>query len=108
MEFFEKIKKIFVKPKKKVFNVGLVKQAKEQDSLRDKHKIEREDVIVVEKSTTAKSLLNAAGGVVRVLAAIIVICLAVIGLLVLVYPETRAAVVKVLQDTWEQIWGMNQ
>lgn len=69
---------------------------KEQNQLKDRHGISGEDVVVVEKPSLIKFLIT-------LLASIVLFTLATIGLLALIYPEPRAAMVDLLVAIKEQI-----
>lgn len=73
-----------------------------QKALREKYKI-KEDVVVVEKSSVLKVLIRAAGSAVRIMARILLVILATIGIIALIYPETRDALMTVLTGIMEQI-----
>jgi hypothetical protein len=81
------------------------KQAEEQAELKEAYGIKKQDVVVVEKKNAAAQVLRAfgkiAGSVLRKLAAIILILLAIIGLASLVYPNIRAE----LLYTFNQLIG---
>lgn len=73
----------------------------EQKRLHTKHDIEDENVIVVEKSNMVKFSIKSLGVIIRSGATIILLCLAAIGLLCIIYPETRQP----LQDVVVQIFS---
>ena len=73
-----------------------------QKALREKYKL-KEDVVVVEKNNIVKFLVRAAGAVIRILARILLIIFATIGLIALIYPETRAALMGVLTGIYQQV-----
>ena len=73
-----------------------------QKALREKYKI-KEDVVVVEKSSVLKVLIRAAGSTVRIMARILLVILATIGIIALIYPETRDVLMTVLTGIMEQI-----
>lgn len=73
----------------------------EQKRLHTKHDIKDENVIVVEKSNMIKFSIRSIGVVIRAGATMVLLCLAAIGLLCLIYPETRLP----LQDVIVQIFN---
>lgn len=91
------------------YKQGLVKdiEAKnvfrqEQRNLKKKHHIEEsEERIVVEKSNMAKFLIQTLAAMIRVVASICIGVLAVVGLLALLYPSSRAE----MWIVWNGIWG---
>ena len=92
------------------FKTSLVSQVKaqeatvqEQKSLHEKHNIEDENIIVVEKSNMTKFLISTIGGVIRTLSTIILLILAIIGLTAIIYPEPRADLIDIMFDLVDQI-----
>ena len=81
---------------KRKFKNQLVEQMKQeerekehQESLKERYDIE-EDVVVVEKTNTIKFLLKTMLGGARLIIAILVFILALIGLTALIYPDSRS------------------
>ena len=97
--------------KKKRFNEGLLITGKKekiafeegQKRIKRKHHIDNENVVVVEKTNTIKFLVKAAGNTVHVIAAVILIGLAIVGLAALLYPEPRSELFTILSETIKQI-----
>lgn len=56
--------------------------------MKDKYKLD-ENVVIVEKSNTVKFLIKTGIALIRIAVAITIFLLAVIGLISLVYPDTR-------------------
>ncbi len=75
----------------------------EQKRLHTKHDIEDEDVIIVEKSNMVKFSVKSLGVVIRSSATMILLCLAAIGLLCIVYPETRHPLQEVVVQIFKQL-----
>ena len=75
---------------------------KEQQHLKIKHHIQ-DDKIVIEKSNMVKFTIRTLSGIIRVVAAIMVCSLAVIGLERLVYPEPRADLLKIADNILLQL-----
>jgi hypothetical protein len=76
-----------------------IEQQKEQQRLHSKHDIEDENVIVVEKSNMIKFSVKSICAIIHVGATIVLLTLAAVGLLCIIYPETRGP----LQDVVIQI-----
>ena len=80
------------------FETGLVKGIhKEEAKQRTEHNKETIKKVVV------KGTLSPVAFVIRKAATIILLILAAIGLLALIYPQTRTAMQEILQDQFEQI-----
>lgn len=75
----------------------------DQKRLKEKHKIDQDNIVVVEKANIYKFTIKTFIGLVRLLATIIILALAVIGLATLVYPEIRNEFLIILQDVLLQI-----
>lgn len=75
---------------------------KEQEELKQKHNLET-DKVVVEKSNMVKFTVNTVKEIIRTLASILVFILAAIGLVALVYPEPRQALLGVWQEVYTQL-----
>lgn len=80
---------------------------KEQQRLREKHEINNPDVVVVEKDNMWKFLIRFLAGLIRMLAAILLLTLASVGLLALVYPAPRTELLQVLGDIIRQIFRLS-
>ncbi len=80
------------------FSQGLVARAREEEKdratqrhLQEKYQVNTDqDVLIVEKSSLVKYLLNMGVMTIRLMAGIILFLLALIGLAALIYPDTRA------------------
>lgn len=90
------------------FKKGLVEEVKkekafeaDQTRLKDKYNI-KEDVVVVEKNNVYKFTVKVVIGTIKTIATITLLVLATIGLLTLVYPETRNVFLEVLQQLYKQ------
>ena len=68
-------------------------QEKEQEKLQEKYKVDP-DVLIVEKSNMAKFLLRSIGRIIQTSAVITLLIFAAIGILSLVYSETREGLYK--------------
>jgi len=72
-----------------------IERQAQQEKLREKHNIKDENTVVVEKSNMAKFSVNTFIRLVKFFAAVIIVCLAVIGLTALVFPDTREALLAI-------------
>lgn len=75
----------------------------EQERLHAKHNIEDENIVIVEKSNMIKFSVKSIASLIRAGATIILLCLAAIGLLCIIYPETRQAFQEVMQQLINQL-----
>ena len=92
---------------KRKFKNQLVEQMKQeerekehQESLKERYDIE-EDVVVVEKTNTIKFLLKTMIGGARLIIAILVFILALIGLTALIYPDSRSLLIRQGLQVWQ-------
>ena len=90
------------------FKNQLVEQMKQeerekehQESLKERYDIE-EDVVVVEKTNTIKFLLKTMLGGARLIIAILVFILALIGLTALIYPDSRSLLIRQGLQVWQE------
>lgn len=93
---------------KRKFKNQLVEQMKQeerekehQESLKERYDIE-EDVVVVEKTNTIKFLLKTVLGGARLIIAILVFILALIGLTALIYPDSRSLLIRQGLQVWQE------
>lgn len=75
---------------------------KQQEALHEKYDVP-EDVKIIEKSNMGKFMLRTAGTITRIIATIIVIILAVIGVVALIYPDSRDCLFVIYNQTIDQI-----
>lgn len=75
----------------------------EQQKLRKKHSIEEDNVVIVEKSNVYKFTVKTLIALIKTVASILLITLAVVGLYTLIYPSIRIEFFSVLNDTIQQI-----
>ncbi len=80
------------------FKSGFVSKYKEdtkrqdkQQRLKEKHKIQDEHIVVVEKSNMTKFTVKMAVRLIKLAASICLLALAAIGLTTLIFPDTREA-----------------
>ena len=89
---------------KRKFKNQLVEQMKQEE--REKEHQERydieEDVVVVEKTNTIKFLLKTMIGGARLIIAILVFILALIGLTALIYPDSRSLLIRQGLQVWQE------
>ena len=97
---------------KRKFKNQLVEQMKQeerekehQESLKERYDIE-EDVVVVEKTNTIKFLLKTMLGGARLIIAILVFILALIGLTALIYPDSRSLLIRQGLQVWQEFLGL--
>ena len=95
------------------FKSGLVQDYKhtqqvkaDQERLRHEHNIKDSSVVVVEKDSSIISLIRICGRAVQIVAAILLVILAAIGILSLVYPEPREAMLTLFQDMWNHVQSL--
>lgn len=75
---------------------------KVQEKLREKYDI-KENIYVVEKNSLLLFAQRMVGGIFRIFINIVLISLATIGLLALIYPGSRAEVLKIFEQIFRQI-----
>lgn len=91
---------------KKQFLEAIEEEAAEQqrqDDLHVKHNIQDKNVIVVEKSNMIKFSVRSIVALVRLSATILLLVLATVGLLCLIYPETRHAFLEIMKQIINQL-----
>ena len=76
-----------------------LEKERQQKLLHEKHNIEDENVIVVEKSGTYRLIISLC----KTIAAVAVFCLAAAGLLALIYPEPRNEMISILESAISQV-----
>ena len=77
--------------------------SKEQDRLHEKHQDIDDDTVIIETSNMGKFLLNFTRTGIHTIVSIVFIILAAIGILTLLYPETREAFYNVIGRIWLDI-----
>lgn len=80
------------------------KERKEQENLRDKYGITEEKVVIKETSNTGKFLVKALGNVLRVIARLLLLIFAAIGIITLIYPENRELFVETILAAFDGIF----
>lgn len=74
---------------------------KEQQKLKEKHHIEDENVVVVEQKSIFRFLIKILISGLKTAATIAILICATLGLLAMIYPEPREAILQVLQTIVE-------
>lgn len=97
--------------RKKRYKNALIRKANEerafeqsQTQLKEKHGISRDNVIVVEKANTFKFTVKSLAALIRLIAAIIMVILAVIGLAALIYPGPRQELSIIFLESFKQVF----
>lgn len=73
-----------------------------QEKLREKYDV-KEEIYVVEKNSLLLFLQRMVGGIFRIIIQILLIGLATVGLLSLIYPESRREVLHIFEQIFRQI-----
>lgn len=76
---------------------------KEQQKLHIKHKIEDKNVVIVEKNNLISFSVKSIAAFVHMAAGITILILAAIGLLCLVYPDTRKEFIEIMNQVEVQV-----
>lgn len=79
---------------------------RKQKMLKEKHGITNDNVVVVEKSNMAKFLIRVMGNIIRIIATICILILAIIGLMTLVYPVLRAPFFDIAKSILHQFFSL--
>ena len=77
------------------------REKEHQEILKERYDIE-EDVVVIEKNNTIKFLLKTLLGGARLIIAILVFILALIGLTALIYPDSRSLLIRQGLQVWQE------
>ena len=83
-------------------NVQDTKEQLQQDSLKKKHNITK-DVIVVEKSNWLKFIFKGFSSIIHYAATFILVLLAIIGLASLIYPGPRGELIVIGMDAYHEL-----
>ncbi len=92
-----------MKNKKSKYSIGLIKGLREEERL---NKINQRKAVANRLFFNVVS--NPIGGIVRTIATILLLTLATIGLLALLYPETRHTIYGILCDYYDQVISLLQ
>ena len=79
---------------------------KEQEKLHEKHEGISEDTVIIEKSNMWKFMINFLQTVLRTMFGVITVGLSTIGLLTLIYPDTRLAFFDVINQIFNDLVGL--
>lgn len=81
-----------------------IKFEKEQEDLKEKYNLDTsKDVVVVEKSNVYKFTVKMLITLIKSIATIFILILASIGIITLIYPESRDAYTNVMNDILQQL-----
>lgn len=75
---------------------------KKQEQLHKKYHV-NEDTLIVEKSNLMKFLICSIAGVVRIAALVLLLFLAAVGLMAILYPDTRTGLYEIYQQMIDQL-----
>jgi len=78
-------------------------EAERQEKLRKNNGIEDENIVVVEKSNMTKFIIKTATAIITKVAQCLIFILAIIGLMTLIYPETRDTFLLIVNNTISEI-----
>ncbi len=78
-----------------------IKQQNEENRIKEKHRITDENVVVVEKANTLRFIIRITVLLLKTAAWITLIILAAVGILCLIYPETRTEFFRILAEIIE-------
>lgn len=92
-EKMPKIKNALIKERKEE-----IRTEEEQASLRQRHHVSDPNILVVEKKGGLRLALTIVGGIIRYIAEILLVIFAIIGVLSIIYPTPREALLKVFWD----------
>lgn len=82
------------------------RQKAEEDKIRKKHNITDENVVVVEKTNLLKFIVRVLLLIIKTAAWILLIVLAAVGIICLLYPETRSALFSILTGIGKEAANM--
>lgn len=92
------------------YKKGLVEDIKREQafdakqlSLKEKYNITDKNIVVVEKNRFFKYFFKWLSSIFHTVSNLLLVLLAIIGVLVLIYPSTRSALFAVLRDIWNQL-----
>lgn len=77
-----------------------IAEKKRQEDLRKRYKIEKENVVVVEKNNVIKTIALLTGRLVRITASVLIAILAGIGLIAIFYETPRNEILRMLSEFW--------
>lgn len=74
-----------------------------QKNLKEKHHIEDPNVVVIERNNFIKFFIQTGARILRIIATIVLLFLAVIGLITFVYPSLRSDLFLIIKDVQKQL-----
>ena len=74
-----------------------------QKNLKEKHHIEDPNVVVMERNNFIKFFIQTGARILRMIATIVLLFLAVIGLITFVYPSLRSDLFLIIKDVQKQL-----
>lgn len=77
-----------------------------QSKLRQKNDIPDDSVVVVEKSNMAKFTVKTLAAIIRILALVLLLLLAAVGVICLIYPSTRLLFFSIFNGTIGELQGL--
>lgn len=94
------------------YKTGLVKEVREkkefdkkQEVLRDKYSVDNSEILVVEKNHFLKFSIRLIIASIKMLATILILCMAMVGLCALIYPGPRKELIHIFSDAIIQVKG---
>ena len=93
-----------MKQKKLVAGIKEEIQFEESEkNLKEKHHIEDPNVVVIERNNFIKFFIQTGARILRIIATIVLLFLAVIGLITFVYPSLRSDLFLIIKDVQKQL-----
>ena len=93
-----------MKQKKLVAGIKVEIQFEEsQKNLKEKHHIEDPNVVVIERNNFIKFFIQTGARILRMIATIVLLFLAVIGLITFIYPSLRSDLFLIIKDVQKQL-----
>lgn len=80
-----------------------IEDERKQEALHVKYHEDDKNVRIVEKNNVGKFIVRVIGVCIRVLASVAIVVLAAIGIIALIYPQTRTALMTVKDQLMEQL-----
>jgi hypothetical protein len=74
-----------------------------QKNLKEKHHIEDPNVVVIERNNFIKFFIQTGARILRMIATIVLLFLAVIGLITFIYPSLRSDLFLIIKDVQKQL-----
>ncbi|MDK2802741.1 MAG: hypothetical protein KFW09_05120, partial [Oscillospiraceae bacterium] len=90
----------------KVVTSAISLHKKYQRKLRKKYKVNTEKVLVVEKTNTLKFCIKTISSLVKTLANILLFIFSGVGIICLIYPDTREGFIKIIHDNFAGLYSL--